>query len=225
VGHDTEIAATAKLQNWQDFPIVTVMTGEMTLRDRKKLATRLALSRAALRLTAERSFDDVTPESIAAAADVSPRTFRNYFASKEEAIVAEFLHGAHEFAAALRARPAEEPIWQSLRAVLARAMDVPVDEQRKITALMRLAQDHPALLAQLLTVFETVDQELAEVIAERTGTDLHRDLYPRLLASAGALCVKTALDLWAEGAHPASLSELVDDALDQVSRGLPVPTA
>ena len=59
-------------------------------RERKKAATRSALCRAAMRLALERGVENVTLEAIAAEADVAPRTFHNYFASKEDAIVAEF---------------------------------------------------------------------------------------------------------------------------------------
>ncbi|HEY5017289.1 MAG TPA: helix-turn-helix domain-containing protein, partial [Streptosporangiaceae bacterium] len=58
------------------------------LRERKKLATRQALGAAAMRLAIERGLENVLVEDIAAAADVSPRTFNNYFASKYEAICA-----------------------------------------------------------------------------------------------------------------------------------------
>ncbi|MET7402689.1 helix-turn-helix domain-containing protein [Dactylosporangium sp. NPDC005572] len=60
----------------------------MSLRERKKQATREALRTAALRLALERGPENVRVDDIAEAAGVSPRTYNNYFSSREEAIVA-----------------------------------------------------------------------------------------------------------------------------------------
>ena len=66
-----------------------VPRGNAPLRDRKKAATADALYRAAVRLAIARGLDDVTVEAIADEAEVSRRTFSNYFANKEDAL----LHG------------------------------------------------------------------------------------------------------------------------------------
>ena len=57
-----------------------------SLRERKKLATRRELRRVALRMIADRGYSNVTVEEIAEAANVSPRTFFNYFPTKEAAL-------------------------------------------------------------------------------------------------------------------------------------------
>ncbi|MDR0345295.1 MAG: TetR/AcrR family transcriptional regulator, partial [Nocardiopsaceae bacterium] len=59
------------------------------LRERKKQATRRALHDAALQLALERGLEHLTVEEISATADVSARTFFNYFPGKEEAILGD----------------------------------------------------------------------------------------------------------------------------------------
>lgn len=64
----------------------TTQTASAGLRERKKLATKQALALAAMKLAVQRGLENVRVEDIADAANVSRRTFTNYFASKEEAI-------------------------------------------------------------------------------------------------------------------------------------------
>ncbi len=91
----------------------------VSLRERKKRATRTALSSAALRLAIERGFEHVLVEEIAAEAGVAPRTFNNYFPSKEAAIIAEGTERALRMREALRARPPDEPLWTAVRQAVA----------------------------------------------------------------------------------------------------------
>ncbi len=198
------------------------MTDEPGLRERKKLATRRALCDAALKLALDEGVATLTPERIAGEVHVSPRTFRNYFSSKEEAIVAGLQDRAHKVADELRRRPAGEPIWESLRAVLVPSLETGMPGH-DLMNLLELIRCHHALLAEHLAGIEDLSRHLAEAIAERTGTDVNRDVYPRLLADASGIALKTSLGLWATGTTGRSLTDIFGEALDLLSRGLPRP--
>ena len=62
---------------------------EPGLRERKRVATRRGIQRAALRVVRDRGLEGATVDEIARVADVSPRTFFNYFPSKEDAILGD----------------------------------------------------------------------------------------------------------------------------------------
>jgi AcrR family transcriptional regulator len=64
---------------------------ELGLRERKRLATRREIQRAVLTLCSQRGIDKVTVEEISRFAEISPRTFFNYFASKDSALVGDEL--------------------------------------------------------------------------------------------------------------------------------------
>jgi AcrR family transcriptional regulator len=95
------------------------------LRERKKLATRDALVAAAIRIFTRRGFDAVTIDEIAAAANVSPRTFFRYFAAKEQVVLHDVDVYKDAFAAVLRAPRARESPWATARrAALAVAREI-----------------------------------------------------------------------------------------------------
>jgi AcrR family transcriptional regulator len=195
------------------------------LRERKKAQTRTALASAAMRLALECGVENVTVEAIAEAADVSPRTFRNYFSGKEEAIVAELVDGMGYIADGLRARPAGEPLWESLRHALALSALLPPEQMEELAVKVRMVMASRALLGSQLTIFEQLGQELTVVIAERTGTDARRDLYPRLTAAVAANALRLAVFMWLESNGRLDLAEVTADALALLRAGLPEPGA
>jgi AcrR family transcriptional regulator len=197
------------------------MSMQIGLRERKKAATRAALSQAAMRLALEHGVENVTAEAIAAAADVAPRTFHNYFSSKEEAIVAVLVDRAAGFADALRARPADEPIWDALNHAMVDSLSRQADEIAEFRAQLQLVKSSPPLMAYHLTVFDEADRLLTTAIAERTRADVDSELYPRLLAAVAIAALKTALDVWLESDSDAGRVALATEALRQVRAGLP----
>jgi AcrR family transcriptional regulator len=194
----------------------------MSLRDRKKLATREALSNTAFRLVMEQGIDAVTPEAVADAVGVSPRTFRNYFSCREEAVFDGLVLRAGAMVDALRARPAGEPVWDSLLAVLPAHFTEIVGNREDVAVLRRLVLENPAMFAQNLTAFERIDRLMAETIAERTGRDIDADLEPALLASCAGVALRTAVDAWPLRDDDVPLPALVTEALGRLREGLPI---
>ncbi len=95
------------------------MTEPVGRREASKQATRAALFAAAQRLFAERGFDATTVRDIAAAANVTERTFYRYFDGKEGLLAGEFESWLAVLSAAIENRPyAEAPFAAVQRAML-----------------------------------------------------------------------------------------------------------
>ncbi|KWX89531.1 hypothetical protein AMQ83_00030, partial [Paenibacillus riograndensis] len=171
------------------------MTTEKSgLRERKKDETRRTLSEIALTLAIERGVGQVRVEDIAAAANVSLRTFNNYFPSKEAAIIGNAFQRSETIAVALAGRPPGEALKDSLRAaVLAGFSD---SSDRQWLARMILLRDDPALIGAQRKAEIEFERNLATVIAERAQKDLTRDIYPTLLAAMLIAAVRAAVFFW-----------------------------
>ena len=198
------------------------------LRERKKQETRIALSWAAIRLAVERGYGNVRIEDIAAEAGVSLRTFRNYFGSKAEAITAREVDRTLAIAEELRARPADEPLWEAIRAAIkaryalgtpGHGSTEPPDEHW--VAGIRLMMTEPSLQGAMAAAQAAAADELAAAIADRTGIE---GLYPRLVAHVlGA--ARTAVSAeWQRSDPPRSIDDLLAEVLDRITAGLPEPT-
>jgi AcrR family transcriptional regulator len=188
------------------------------LRERKKRATRQALSRAALRLAVERGLDNVLVEDIAAEVDVSTRTFNNYFSSKQQAICALGVDRSESLGAALRARPADEDLWQAITEALLEYYDDSANEpDRDWLTAVRLVMSAPSLQGEYLKVTVTTQRVLAEAIAERAGLDNTKDMLPMILAGAITAASQVAFERWMTVDMGTPLQTLLRDALHQLA--------
>jgi len=193
------------------------------LRERKKLATRLALHEAALQLVAEHGLEHVSVDDIAARADVSPRTFFNYFSSKDDAVVGLDPTMPARQAEAFLGRPAAESPIEALRSIALEQAAEMAEEPELWPLRLQVIDAHPALLARLAAGFGESERALAEAVAERTGTRVGADVYPTLLAAVAAAAMRTALHRWLATDFTASLPDLVDEAWNALQAGLPAP--
>ncbi|WP_306207002.1 TetR/AcrR family transcriptional regulator [Actinoplanes sp. RD1] len=192
-------------------------------RDRKKQQTRQALIAAALRLVDQRGLDHVTVEAIAEAADVSPRTFFNYFASKDEAITGDQFVDDQETRDRFLAVPREVPTVRALLIAAEPGLAAMEADHELWLLRFRVMEANPSLVAGLLGRSAAVERDLVTAIAQRLGIS-PEDTYPQLTAAVAGAALRTALMRWAASGGALHLTDLAREAFEVLARGLADPT-
>ncbi len=177
-------------------PIETTDTSPVGRRSRKRSQTRAALADAALRLFAEKGYENTTIEDITDVVDVSSRTFYQYFASKEDVLFTDIDH--EPFLAEIRAQPLDSSDLEAIRdayIVCLPSEDRSVSER---TVLMKKALESTPTLQgrnfQLQSEFRIV---IAGALAARRGL-AEPDLAMTLTAAIAQAAMHLAYDRWAE---------------------------
>lgn len=194
-------------------------------RERKKHDTYRAIAVAAIRLVAERGLDGVTVDDISAAADVSPRTFFNYFGSKEDAVVLPYPdHEERErrVLLAIRDAPAELSTLAALHLVVRQDITQFTEDREEWLIRLRVIEDNPSLLQRLIVARGDSERLMVEAVAARAGVD-PEDLFPRLLTGAVTIALSCALRQWSTSGGEDDLGELVDAAFAALADGLSDP--
>ena len=142
---------------------------ENTLRSRRRQQTRAEIHQCAVDLVLERGFAAVTVEDIAQAAGVAPRTFFNYFPTKQEAIfpgppsldpldVEEFINGTN-------------PLVTDLRTLVSNYAKLGPQVRKQMLQLRPILADQPDIWVQMHKRFGQAENEFAHAIARRRGRD------------------------------------------------------
>jgi AcrR family transcriptional regulator len=200
----------------------------VSLRERKKLATRRLLRRTVLDLVSDRGYSNVTVEDIAEAANVSPRTFFNYFPSKEAAIWGEDPSRGLQVHERIMAEPAGTPILEVLRRVMISGAEAVTEDLKELGGeptewlrRMRAFRGEPELQAGRAAQMARLERAIIEAVSERLGTDPDRDPYPGLLCAVATGTFRSCLAAWTSSGGAVPLNRLIDLSFRALADGLP----
>ncbi|MGW8566128.1 TetR/AcrR family transcriptional regulator [Isoptericola sp. NPDC055881] len=197
---------------------MTPPTGDLGLRERKKRARTDAIVDAAQRLVLERGLDAVTVEEIAEAAEISPRTFFNYFESKDDAVLGQ---GSFELGAQVReafaAGGPDGRLTADLEVLVRSMLDAfagPGKHQGE--QMLEILQREPRLLGRHFAWFE---RHKAQVVAlfERRHQAVPLPADPEMCAMVVFVVTRAAMDDWVRTDHTGEVGDRVPHVLARLA--------
>jgi AcrR family transcriptional regulator len=189
------------------------------LRERKKLSTRAAIQREAMRLFLERGFEETTIEDIAAAVDISPSTFFNYFPSKEDVVFEDELDPL--ILTAFDAQPDDtNPVRRLRMAMRTVFAQMTPEQERMMRQRMQLLATTPELRGAMLSQFASIVDQIAHLLAPRVGKK--RDDFAVHNLAGAVLGVLLSAMLAITDNPKADMVKVTDDALAHLEAGLPL---
>jgi AcrR family transcriptional regulator len=162
---------------------------KLGLRERKKQQTRETIATAALRLFAERGYDETTLADIATAANIAPRTIFAYFESKEDILLCEENGFLTQLKQRLDNRPEGTTTVDAIREFLS-SIEHP-DEEAKLRKQVIAA--NPDLQVKMRGRHAQLEPMLAESIAKDLGAE-PGDIRPLLIAASMATAFTSVSD-------------------------------
>lgn len=196
------------------------MPEDTGLRARKKLRTRRTIERVALELFEAGEFDTTSIDEIAAAADISPRTFFHYFPSKEDVVLADYTIRLDQIVAALKRRPADQPPWPALRAAF---LSVGADYEAERDQLLRrfhIIRSTPSVAARNLQLQARWEEAVTAAVADWLGVDPEFEIRPRIIAGAALAAMRASLHRWLTDEGDSRLPDHIAYCFDLMGSGL-----
>jgi AcrR family transcriptional regulator len=211
---------------------MTIETAELGLRERKRIATRRSIQLAAIGLVAENGLDRLTIDEIGRVADISPRTFFNYFPTKEAALIGDTptIPSPEAVEGFLSAGPAES-VLRGIVELLIEASETVAEDHELTQRRREVMKQHPQLFAMRMLTMKSFEEELRLVIAERLQRDepgldeatlVSRSRLTTLVAAAA---MRHAWTCWADDGGATDLPARLRQSFDELDHLLaPKPT-
>jgi AcrR family transcriptional regulator len=194
---------------------------KLGLRERKKQQTRERIAREALKLFAERGYDETTLAEIAEAADVAPRTIFAYFDSKEDIVLCKESTLLDALKTKLDERPPGTTTVDALRAFLSTIE--PLDDDAMLRK--QILSSNPSLQMSMRARHGELEPMLAKSVAKDldAGPD---DIRPLLIAASMTAAFTSVRDRFMEaesGGEPITHEDgmaILDQVLEFLRGGL-----
>jgi AcrR family transcriptional regulator len=197
------------------------MDAQLSLRERKKVATRRLLARTALDLFEARGFDHVSVAEIADAADVSKKTVFNYFAVKEDVVLGSTRARIGDPAAVVRKRAVGQTPHGALLASFRQGLDdrepfTGLSDKPEALRIRRLVSQTPALLVRTLHYRHESERQLAEALVEESSSEFTARLIAAQIHATQQVLVDENLRRMLAGE---SADAVYPDAVKQATHG------
>lgn len=183
---------------------------ENTLRARRRQQTRDEIHRSAVELVLERGFAAVTVEDIAQAAGVSPRTFFNYFPTKQEAI---FPGPPLLDADAVEAFVAgKSSLLADLRALVSNYAQLGPKVRKQMVQLRPILAEQPDIWIHMHKRFSDVENAFAQAVSRRQGHEAPTS-EDRVIAAVTTGIMRASMRCWSlaeEHENPEALNDIVE---------------
>lgn len=200
---------------------MTIETPELGLRERKRLATRRAIQLAAVDLAAQQGVDRVTIDEISRIADISPRTFFNYFPTKEAALVGDGPRMPDDEAIARFVSAGPGPLLRDIATLLAAASALAAEDHELLAARRALLKSHPSLFAMRMGTMRNFENDLQQIIERRLDADgvaagPDRESRARLITLVAFAAMRHAWTCWADSAGGPDLATRLDESFTEL---------
>jgi AcrR family transcriptional regulator len=182
-------------------------TSDSGLRERKRAATRSAITAAARSLTAERGLSGYTVEEVCEAADISRRTFFNYFPTKEDAIIGHADDGIpadviDEFVAGGADSPAgsiSPTLFRDLVRLSLRLAEGMTESEEETRQLIGVVHKEPQLILRIIGVTEQREAQFARDVARREGVSADHPVVQMAVVLLSTIARKSSMAYFSDG--------------------------
>ena len=195
------------------------------LRDRKRSETRARLEEAAVTLVLRDGLEHTTVDAISELADVSPRTFFNYFDSKDSAILGlRHLQIDEAMASDYVSRYDGVDLVEAVVHLLLTVMDPPLSRPSIREERMEIVRRYPQILASQLAQMTQMTGQMTEAVQALLAVKprfsgqkiVDQAAWANLLLAMCGGAVRVAVKEWAETGRDSTNEELEKRAISLV---------